>query len=175
MNFTTDAQGNDLGYIDQIGPVAHYLKKLHDELGSDMAGAVADYIPELGQADPRSFGICLATVDGKIYRVGDCSLPHTIQSMSKPFTYGYALEKLGRDRVMQQVGVEPTGDAFNSIVLDDTRNRPFNPMVNAGAIAVSELIDGRDDIARERNMIELFSALAGRPLRIDQKVYESEK
>ena len=103
-------------------------------------GKPADYIPELGKADPNLFGIAIATVDGQVYAVGDTEIPFTIQSVSKPFMYGYALQHHGREAVLKHVGVEPTGEAFNSIVLDEVINRPFNPMVNAGAIAVAELM-----------------------------------
>ena len=87
-------------------------------------------------------GIAVATVDGAVYSVGDCDAMFTIQSVSKPFLYAAMLETLGRERMLAKVGVEPTGEAFNSIVLDETHNRPFNPMVNAGAIAVADLVEG---------------------------------
>ena len=90
-------------------------------------GKPADYIPELGKADPYLFGIAIATVDGQIYAVGDADAAFTIQSVSKPFMYGYALQHYGRAAVLKHVGVEPTGEAFNSIVLDEVANRPFNP------------------------------------------------
>ena len=156
-------------------PIESYLADLHRSLASDMSGEVATYIPELGHADPKSFGISLATVDGTVYSVGDTDLPFTIQSMSKPFTYGRAVQVLGRDAVLAKVGVEPTGEAFNSIVLDTVHNRPFNPMVNAGAIAVAALLPGETPAARSAGMQSLFSDLAGRPLSVDQSVFESER
>lgn len=156
-------------------PIDSYLRELLEQLREDRGGTVADYIPELGHADPEDFGICIATIDGTIYAVGDADKPFTIQSMSKPFTYGLALRELGRERVLKQVGVEPTGEAFNSIVLDDKGNRPFNPMVNAGAIAVAELIPGETAEEREAAMLDLFARLAGRPLALDEAVYVSER
>ena len=98
-------------------------------------GAVATYIPELGKADPKDFAICLATVDGHIFKAGDIHKEFTIQSMCKPFAFQMALEQWGREKVLKHVGVEPSGDAFNSIELDPKSTRPFNPMINAGAIA----------------------------------------
>ena len=98
----------------------------------------ADYIPELGKADPAHFGMSLATLDGHVYEVGDTQVPFTIQSMSKPFVFALALDTLGAARVESVIGVEPSGDPFNSIRLD-ADNHPFNPMVNAGAIACSGL------------------------------------
>jgi glutaminase len=88
--------------------------------------------------------------------------------------YGYALQRHGREAVLKHVGVEPTGEAFNSIVLDEVANRPFNPMVNAGAIAVAELMGGETQEERVANMLALFSGLAGRKLEIDMPVYGSE-
>jgi len=157
-----------------LSPVQDYLADLHASLATCAGGKPADYIPELGKADPALFGIALATVDGQIYAVGDADVPFTIQSVSKPFMYGYALQHHGREGVLKRVGVEPTGEAFNSIVLDEKANRPFNPMVNAGAIAVAELMQGESQNERIGNMLALFSRLAGRRLAIDEAVYLSE-
>jgi glutaminase len=142
--------------------VDDFLAELHARVSEMGGGKVADYIPELGKADPATFGIALATVDGEDYATGDSGHAFTIQSVSKPFMYGYALQHYGRDYVLRHVGVEPTGEAFNSIVLDEVANRPFNPMVNAGAIAVAALMPGNSLEERMATMINLFSDLAGR-------------
>ncbi len=151
-----------------------YLQTLCSELGGLDAGEVATYIPELGRADPAGFGIALTMADGTQVHAGAAGHEVTIQSVSKPFMYGAALSALGRDRVMAKVGVEPTGESFNAIVLDERNNRPFNPMVNAGAIAVSSLFSEGDAAADEARMLGLFSDLAGRPLEIDLTVFASE-
>src|SRR5262252_7567173 len=98
-------------------PVLDYLNALHAEYAPLTEGQVATYIPELARANPDWFGICLATTSGAIYEVGDSRQPFTIQSITKPFVYGLALEHHGRPEVLKKVGVEPTGDAFNSISL----------------------------------------------------------
>ena len=156
-------------------PVEDYLTELHDRVSALTGGKPADYIPELGKVEPSLFGIAIATTDGEVYGVGDTQHPFTIQSVSKPFMYGYALNRYGREAVLKHVGVEPTGEAFNSIVLDEVANRPFNPMVNAGAIAVAELMDGASQEQRTANMLALFGDLAGRPLGIDEAVFRSEE
>jgi glutaminase len=155
-------------------PIDDYFRQLHAALAGETGGAVADYIPELARADPDAFGIAIATVDGHRYTVGDADRPFTIQSVSKPFLYGYALRTLGREAVRARVGVEPTGEAFNAIVLDERNNRPFNPMVNSGAIAVTALVAGDDQVARERTVLDLLSDFAARPLDLDAAVYRSE-
>jgi glutaminase len=157
-----------------LAPVEDYLAELHARVATLSGGKPADYIPELGKADPALFGIAIATVDGQVYAVGDAEVPFTIQSVSKPFMYGYALQHYGRPAVLEQVGVEPTGEAFNSIVIDEVANRPFNPMVNAGAIAIAEMMPGDTQQERIANMLELFSDLAGRKLDIDDSVFNSE-
>jgi glutaminase len=137
-------------------------------------GAVADYIPELAKADPDHFGISVATTDGYIYDIGDSAVPFTIQSISKAFVFSLALETIGAERVESVIGVEPSGEAFNSIRLR-TDNRPFNPMVNAGAIACSGLIyDAEGDNAFAR-ILTTLSRFAGRELDIDQAVFASER
>lgn len=151
-----------------------YISDLRLELEDLSQGEVATYIPELGRADPKGFAICVATVDGQVYATGDADHEVTIQSVSKPFMYADALEAHGRARVLHQVGVEPTGETFNSIVLDDATNRPFNPMVNAGAIATAELMCGPDPKTAAAAMLERFSRFAGRELKIDEAVFASE-
>ena len=83
------------------------------------------------------FAIALATVDGDLKSVGDDTFAFALQSVSKVFAYGLALEDRGREHVLERVGVEPSGDAFHSIVFDERHNRPYNPMVNAGALVTT--------------------------------------
>src|ERR1700730_7096356 len=157
------------------GPIDHYLADLHARTRAITDGAIATYIPELAKADPETFGIAVATVDGKVYTAGDAGQHFTIQSISKAFIYGYALAEYGRPAVLSHVGVEPTGEAFNAIVLDDVHNRPFNPMVNAGAMATAELIRGDTPEARMATMLDILSRYAGRSLHIDEAVFRSEQ
>jgi glutaminase len=137
-------------------------------------GEVASYIPELSKADPRDFAICLTTVDGQVFSAGDWDKEFTIQSICKPFAYQMALEELGREETLAHVGVEPSGEAFNSIELDPKTMRPFNPMVNAGAIAVSSLIKKDSFAAGVRNFVERMQLASGRHLKIDSAVLASE-
>jgi len=147
---------------------------LHKKYSSRNDGEVATYIPELGKADPGDFGICIATSDGRTFEAGDSDRLFTIQSISKPFTFGMALEAHGQEKISRHVGVEPSGDAFNSIELEKGTNRPFNPMINAGAITVSALLyEHYGDEALEQ-MLARFSAAAGRKLSVDEDVYQSE-
>ena len=118
-----------------------FIDRCHATFSAETSGAPADYIPELKKTDQAYFGIALATLDGHVYETGDSGFAFTIQSISKPFVFALALEILGPDRVNAAIGVEPSGEAFNSIRLT-ADNRPFNPMVNAGAIACSGLPQG---------------------------------
>jgi glutaminase len=139
-------------------------------------GTVASYIPELAKADRNSFSICVATVDGQVYRVGDFDRRFTIQSISKVFTYGMALEDRGREALLCKVGVEPTGDPFNSIIrLDENSKRPDNPMVNAGAIATTSLINGENLSDRLNRILEMFQRYIGHEPYIDVPTFLSER
>ena len=130
--------------------MARFLAHCHADFSKDDSGEVASYIPELALADPHHFGIAATTVDGFVYEVGDSTVEFTIQSISKAFVFALALDEVGAEKVEAVVGVEPSGDAFNSIRLG-ADNRPFNPMVNAGAIACVGLICESDaDGAFER-------------------------
>src|ERR1700704_6171204 len=97
--------------------VQDLIEELYGDYKSHNIGKVATYIPELGKANPDDFGVCLVTSDGRVFEVGDCDQPFTIQSISKPFTFGMAIEEMGHAKVVQHVGVEPSGDSFNSIEL----------------------------------------------------------
>lgn len=155
-------------------PIQDYLDSLHQSFASTTDGKVATYIPELAKANPDWFGICLVTASGNVYEVGDSRQPFTIQSISKPFVYGLALEDHGRSYVLSKVSTEPTGDAFNSISLEPGTGRPRNPMINAGAIATTALIQGKSAATRLRRLMEMFALFAGRPLALDETVYRSE-
>ena len=160
---------------EQVSPVQDYLKHVYLEYRAMKEGNIATYIPELAKADPEWFAICLVTCTGSVYEVGDSAQPFTIQSISKPFVYGMALEDHGRSRVFEKVGVEPTGDVFNSISLDPGTGRPRNPMINAGAIASAGLVAGKTPATRLKRVLDTFSIYAGRTLQVDEAVFRSER
>jgi glutaminase len=156
-------------------PIDVYLARLHQDWLAAGSGAVADYIPPLALADPDSFGIAITTTEGHSYEVGDSRHGFTIQSISKPFTYGLALHDRGFDAVDAKVGVEPSGEAFNSISLAPDSGRPLNPMINAGAITSTSLVAGDSAAERERRVVDFYGRFAGRALEVDSEVYESER
>jgi glutaminase len=156
------------------GPLDVLLEDLHARLLARRDGEVATYIPQLALADPDDFGLALATLDGRVYEVGS-TVPFTIQSVSKPFAYALALADRGVDAVLAAVGVEPTGDPFNSISLDDATSRPYNPMVNAGAIVTTSMVAGATRDEQFARVLTGLSAFAGRTLEVDEAVFASER
>jgi glutaminase len=154
-------------------PLHEFLENCYEEIKSDSSGHVADYIPELSKADPDKFALSLATLDGHVYDIGDCESTFTIQSISKAFVFALALERLGQERVESIVSVEPSGEAFNSIRLT-AENKPFNPMVNAGAIACSGLIVSAEGDEAFEKIRKILCRFAGRELLVDNEVYQSE-
>jgi glutaminase len=160
-------------------PATHEVQTIVNNLYAEYTtlheGEVATYIPELAKADPDKFGVSVVTAEGRVFEAGDCEQPFTIQSVSKPFTFGIALEELGHSKVSTFVGVEPSGDAFNSIELQTGSNRPFNPMVNSGAIAITALLHAHYGEATIDCIVDRMSTLAGRALTIDEHVYASER
>lgn len=155
-------------------PIQSYLETLHRELATLQRGEVASYIPELTKAKPDWFGICLVTVDGVAYSVGDAAQPFTIQSISKPFVYATALADRGLAHVSERVGVEPSGDAFNSISLHPKTGAPLNPMINAGAIASASMVSGQDATQQWARIAESLGAFIGHDIEADEAVYRSE-
>lgn len=153
--------------------IQRLLEDIYARLSADLSGDTANYIPELAQVDPDDFGIVLCTVDGRIYEVGERRKLFTIQSISKPFAYGLALQSLGLEWMQSKVGVEPSGEAFNAISLDPVSGRPRNPMINAGAIATTAQVWRAHTSRSEENLLTFFSGFAGRPLSIEERVYAS--
>ncbi|MFE3880458.1 glutaminase A [Kitasatospora sp. NPDC059146] len=149
------------------------LAELVERHRAESAGEVARYIPELARADPRAFGLAMVSVLGHAYQAGDASAPFTIQSVSKPFVYALALQDLGLAEVARRVGCEPSGEPFNAISLERGTGRPANPLINAGAIVTTALIDGDGQAAFER-IRDTLSGFAGRRLTVDEDVYRSE-
>jgi len=151
------------------------LKELYHEFrGMDNNGALANYIPELSKVNPQNFGIVLTTVDGYQYSFGDTAIEFTIQSVSKPFVYGMAIQEYGVKKVLEKISVEPSGDAFNSISLYPDSGRPFNPMINAGAITATSLLWQLHKAETFDRILETLGIYAGSSLRIDEAVYNSE-
>jgi len=155
--------------------IQRLLEDIYARLSADLSGNTASYIPELAQVDPDDFGIVLCTVDGRIYEVGESRKLFTIQSISKPFAYGLALQSLGLEWMQSKVGVEPSGEAFNAISLDPVSGTPRNPMINAGAIATTAQVWRAHTSRAEEILLSFFSGFAGRPLSIDERVYASER
>ena len=157
-----------------ITPVERLLRELHERYRRLDEGTVANYIPELSKADPDWFGISVVTLDGHEYAVGEVGVSFTVQSISKPFVYGLALEDNGEEYVLSKVGVEPSGDAFNAISLHPATGMPSNPMINAGAIATAAMVKSGESTPLTR-VREMFARYVGHDVEVDDAVYRSEK
>ncbi len=136
-------------------------------------GEVADYIPELGKADKNALGIALAGKSGNVYTAGDAGSRFTIQSISKVISLCVALESCGYDAVFDRVGMEPSGEAFNSIVeLDLVSGKPYNPMINSGALAIVDLLLGKYNFTELMEISRKLCRDDG--IRLDERVCRSE-
>lgn len=133
------------------------------------------YAPELAGPETDQFGLCLVTTDGHVAEVGDTRVPFALQSVSKVFTYGCALEDRGREHVLERVGVEPSGDTFYALEFDERHNRPYNPMVNAGAIVTADCVRGEDPDAKFARILDAMRRYAGNgELRLDEDTFSGE-
>lgn len=136
-------------------------------------GAVADYIPELGKGDPNQLGICIYPLQGDKIQIGDYDKRFTIQSISKVISLCVAMEIFGPAKIFEKVEAEPSGEAFNSLVeLDLNSNKPYNPLINSGAIAVAgmliEEVSFHDMLRFARELCD------DDEISLNRKVYESE-
>ena len=158
------------------------LEQIVREIAAEMRarsdrGTVANYIPELANVDPNSFGLAVVTSDGTVAAGGDCYTAFSIQSISKVFTLTLALGKIG-DRLWSRVGREPSGSPFNSIVqLEREQGVPRNPFINAGAIAVSDVIlSGHQPREALGEILQFMRFLSDDPsITIDHAVAASEQ
>lgn len=141
-------------------------------------GNVATYIPELAKANPTDLGVYVLTLDGQEYFAGDYDKKFTMQSISKVLALMLSLMDNGEIKVFEKVGMEPTGDSFNSIVDLELKNihKPFNPMINAGAIATTSLLSGKSVDEKTERILNIARKLADNPdIEINEDVYLSEK
>lgn len=156
------------------------IRTIFEQVAADRSGTNADYIPILRDAEPERWGVALCTVDGQRLRLGDVDCYHSIQSVSKPITYAYALEREGLEFTHQYVGVEPSGRPFNALdLMPDLR--PFNPCVNSGAIMTAGILaSGWPELdARQitEKIMALWTSLSGEQgeVRFSEETMRSEK
>jgi glutaminase len=155
--------------------VESVVREAYDKYKGDTNGKNADYIPYLAKVDSKMFGIAIVTTDNQVLALGDVNYSFSIQSISKVFTLALAMEELGPDKVFEKVGSEPTGRAFNSpLAVVDMPTHTGNPFVNAGAIATTSLISGKDAQDKWQRILDFYSKAAGEPLTLIDEVYKSE-
>ena len=151
------------------------LKAAHAKFQGLQEGKNADYIPALAKVDPNIYGIALVTVDGKVYTTGDITSEVSIQSISKVFTMAKVMEEQGPEAIEKNMGVDATGQVFNSIVaVEQYRGSEMNAMVNPGAITTTSMVSGasRDEVWNK--ILGFHSDCAGRQLSVNQEVFKSE-
>ncbi|WP_223588878.1 glutaminase A [Neobacillus bataviensis] len=125
-------------------------------------GKVADYIPELGKANPGDLSIAISYPDGRCISAGDIDKKITLQSISKVISLALVLMERGNRYVFERVGMEPTGDPFNSIAkLETMPAKPLNPMINAGALVVTHMLKGDSVEERFNRLLGFIRELAG--------------
>lgn len=151
-----------------------FLKDLFKRYQNHHDGEVASYIPELARVPADQFAISMTLANGETISVGDDNALFTIQSVSKPFTYAWALELFGESEVLKYVGVEPTGEEFNSITKLEKSAKPLNAMVNAGSISIAGLISSRFGKKSSDELCSFMSRYAARELKVDYKTFKSE-
>lgn len=126
-------------------------------------------------SEAHRFGIAFTHIDGTQFHYGDCEYAFPLHSISKVFIYALALEDNGREETLRHVGVEPSGDPFNSITFDEANNRPFNPMINAGALVATSLVRGKDRAEKIERLLDKLRVYAGNPdLHVDEDVLADE-
>lgn len=159
--------------IDIRSPFRETLHRLTEECRGITDGENAAYIPSLANVNPDLWATAVMSPEGDLYAFGDIDHEFTIQSISKPLVYGLAIEELGLDAVLERVGVEPSGDAFNEISVDQS-GRPVNPMINAGALTVHGLLREHCGGSADDLILDGLSKLAGRRLGVDEEVWRTE-
>lgn len=151
------------------------VKEAYDQFKNDTGGKNADYIPYLAQVDSKMFGIAVVSVDNQVVTTGEIKYSFSIQSISKVFSQALAMQELGAAKVLDKVGNEPTGRAFNSVfAVADMPTHTGNPYVNAGAISTVSLISGKTADEKWNKILDFYSRVAGEKLTLIDEVYKSE-
>ena len=156
--------------------IAKAVAATHARHKKNRRGKNARYIPALAEVDPQLFGVCVATVDGQTFSTGDADTEFALESISKVFTAALAMEQVGPRAFHRKVGADPTGEAFNSVLaLELHNNKPMSPMVNAGAMTAASLVSATDADDRWRQILEIQSNFAGRPISVGEQIVASER
>jgi len=151
------------------------VQEAYDMFKNENSGKNADYIPYLAQVDSKLFGIAIVTTDNQVLTLGDVNYSFSNQSISKVFTLALAMEELGPEKVFEKIGSEPTGRPFNSpVAVVDMATHTGNPFVNAGAIATTSLVSGKDASDKWNKILDFYSKAAGEKLTLIDDVYKSE-
>lgn len=157
------------------GQVEAVVREAYEKFRSDTSGKNADYIPFLAQVDSKMFGVAVVSTDNQAVSIGEVNYSFSIQSISKVYTLALAMEELGAEPVFRRIGSEPTGRAFNSVpAVVDMQTHTGNPLVNAGAIATTSLISGKDANDKWNKILNFYSQAAGEKLVLIDEVYKSE-
>ena len=158
-------------------PYQRVLEQTHTALRAVKEGKNADYIPALAKVNPEYFGIVIVTVEGQVYEVGDARVEFAIESAAKPFVLARTLSAVGPDAVEKRIGVNQTGQPFNSLLaialLRNAKQKPpsGNPLVNAGAIATVDMLPVQGKDAKWNAIADTLNGFAGRLLSVNEEVY----
>jgi glutaminase len=169
------SQANKSPVAPNTARVEAAVREAYEKFRNDTNGKNADYIPYLAQVDSKLFGVAVVTTDNQVFEIGDVKYSFSIQSISKVYTLALAMEELGHDRVFERIGSEPTGRAFNSVTaVVEMPTHTGNAFVNAGAIATTSLISGKNEDEKWNKILDFYSKVAGEKLVLIDEVYKSE-
>ena len=152
------------------------LREILDEVREDSSGELVPHLTGYDHPNPDALALAVCDLDGEVVSAGDDDLLFDLQSASKPFVYALALDQKGVDEVASRIGVEPSGEAFNEIALEDQTGRAPNALVNAGALAAHALVgeDDDDEDTRFEMIRSFFSRLVGREVEPDREIIDIE-
>jgi glutaminase len=172
---TQEAPTQPAATIPSAGDLQRVVNEAYAKFKDDHSGKNADYIPYLASVPSNLFAVVIVTTGGQVYSAGDSDYNFSIQSCSKVFTLAEVMEESGADAVQKKIGVEPTGQPFNSVTaLGMFGNKAVNPLVNAGAIAAVSMVQASNPEERWDKILASQSKFAGEPLHLIDEVYKSE-
>ena len=163
--------------IPKFTEFTNHIKTIYENTLNCKDGKNADYIPQLERVNPEQYGISVCTIDGQRFNIGDTNIDFSVQSCCKPINYGIALEELDEEYVHTYVGREPSGQAFNELLLNK-QGKPHNPLINSGAIMTTSLIQNNLSLSeRFEYIMNKWEDLSGGLYKVgfNNSVYLSEK